>query len=206
MTAARRRPPRLAHDLRVFLFALAAGLPAVTLAIVLLWTSDHSPKVRWTLTTFVLGSWLMFAMIVRERVIRPLQTLSNMVAALREGDFSLRGRVTSREDALGLAYWEANTLSVTYMSSPEVTAAMTAAANGGADLIVYNGHGNSVRLGKSAPRILDTGAHAARERQAAREGTQLVGCKPRSAVRGAAPLHATPWPVAYLGSDRPILR
>src|SRR6185436_16207471 len=26
---------------------------------------------------------------------------------------------------------------------------------GGADIIVYNGHGNSVRLGKAAPRILD---------------------------------------------------
>ena len=113
MTAARGRRPRLAHDRRVFLLALAGGLPAVLLALALLWTGDHSPKVRWTLTTFVLGSWLLLAAALRERVIRPLQTLSNMIAALREGDFSIRGRVKSREDPLGLAYWEANTLSET---------------------------------------------------------------------------------------------
>jgi nitrate/nitrite-specific signal transduction histidine kinase len=29
---------------------------------------------------------------VRERVVRPLQTLSNLLAALREGDFSIRAR------------------------------------------------------------------------------------------------------------------
>jgi hypothetical protein len=52
--------------------------------------------------------------------------------------------------------WQTNTLGVTYATSEEVNAAMTAAANGGADLIVYDGHGNSVRLGKNAPRILDT--------------------------------------------------
>ncbi len=52
--------------------------------------------------------------------------------------------------------WQPNYLGVTYQTSPEVTAAMTAAANGGADWVVYVGHGNASRLGKNAPRILDT--------------------------------------------------
>ncbi len=51
--------------------------------------------------------------------------------------------------------WQRNYLGVTYTSAPEVTTAMTAAANGGADWIVYIGHGNASRLGKFAPRILD---------------------------------------------------
>jgi len=37
-----------------------------------------------------------------------------------------------------------------------VNATLTRTANGGADLIVYLGHGNSMQLGKSAPYILDT--------------------------------------------------
>ena len=51
--------------------------------------------------------------------------------------------------------WQENYLERTYQTSPEVTAAMKAAANGGADLIVYSGHGNAVRLGADSPRILD---------------------------------------------------
>jgi hypothetical protein len=37
----------------------------------------------------------------------------------------------------------------------EVNADMDAAANGGADVILYVGHGNAARLGKDNPRILD---------------------------------------------------
>ncbi|MEI6233066.1 MAG: C25 family cysteine peptidase [Planctomycetota bacterium] len=45
--------------------------------------------------------------------------------------------------------WQENYLERTYQTPPEVTAAMKSAANGGADLILYSGHGNSVRLGKA---------------------------------------------------------
>ncbi len=52
--------------------------------------------------------------------------------------------------------WQGNYLGVTYQTSPEVTNALTTAANGGADWIVYVGHGNASRLGNEVPRILDT--------------------------------------------------
>jgi two-component system, NtrC family, nitrogen regulation sensor histidine kinase NtrY len=50
---------------------------------------------------------------VRERVFSPLQTLSNLLAALREGDFSVRGRAPRPDDALGEVMREVNTLSGT---------------------------------------------------------------------------------------------
>jgi PAS domain S-box-containing protein len=56
---------------------------------------------------------LITAFVLRERVVRPLQTLSNMLAALREGDYSIRARGAERDDALGLAYLEANLLGET---------------------------------------------------------------------------------------------
>src|SRR5207248_1454136 len=52
--------------------------------------------------------------------------------------------------------WQRNYLGATVQTSPEVTAALIDAANGGADWLLYVGHGNSVRLGKDDPRILQT--------------------------------------------------
>lgn len=51
--------------------------------------------------------------------------------------------------------WQKNYLGTTFATAPETSAALKTAANGGADWIIYVGHGNSVRLGKEAPRILD---------------------------------------------------
>ena len=94
----------------MLLFALAAGSCAVLVAMVLLWTGDFTPKTQWTLSLFVVGIWLGFAFGARSLVVRPLQTLSNMHAALREGDYSMRARVFSREDALGELMYEINQL------------------------------------------------------------------------------------------------
>ncbi|MBV9774632.1 MAG: PAS domain-containing protein, partial [Gemmatimonadetes bacterium] len=54
-----------------------------------------------------------FTLALRERIVRPLQTLANLLAALREGDFSMRARAVATDDALGLAFLEANTLADT---------------------------------------------------------------------------------------------
>ena len=88
----RRRRRGLTHESRVFVLALLAGTAGSATAILLLWFGDYDSKVRWTLTLFVVFCWLSFAFATRERVIRPLQTISNMLAALREGDFSTRAR------------------------------------------------------------------------------------------------------------------
>lgn len=109
----RREKPLAPHERRVLQLALLAGLPGIVVSLVLLWRDDHSAKVQWTLGIFVLGSWLITAFVLRERVVRPLQTLSNMLAALREGDYSIRARGAERDDALGLAYLEANLLGET---------------------------------------------------------------------------------------------
>ena len=52
-------------------------------------------------------------MAVRRHVVRPLQTLANMLEALREGDYSMRGRNVDPEDAFGEVMVEVNTLSRT---------------------------------------------------------------------------------------------
>ena len=105
---ASKRGPR--HERRVFRLALLGGFPAVALALGLLWFGDFTPRTQWTLTILVAGFWLACAAIIREHVVRPLQTVSNMLAALRERDYTLRARGSNPEDALGLLLLELNSL------------------------------------------------------------------------------------------------
>jgi nitrogen fixation/metabolism regulation signal transduction histidine kinase len=85
----------------------------VAIAEGLIWTGGHTAKVAWTVTILVVVFWLGVAYALRERVVRPLQTLSNMLAALREEDFSIRARGARPDDALGLAMFEVNSLGQT---------------------------------------------------------------------------------------------
>jgi two-component system, NtrC family, nitrogen regulation sensor histidine kinase NtrY len=96
---------------RVAVTALAAGALGVVATVVLVFVGDYSVETRWTVTVFVVSAWLMAAFSAREQVLRPLQTLSNLVEALREGDFSLRGRAVKSDDALAEVIREVNALS-----------------------------------------------------------------------------------------------
>ena len=106
-------PPPTPHERLVFRLTLLAGLPGVVVSMALLWREDYSAKAQWTLGLVIIGAWVITALVLRERVVRPLQTLSNMLAALREGDYSIRARGADREDALGLAFLESNLLGET---------------------------------------------------------------------------------------------
>jgi two-component system, NtrC family, nitrogen regulation sensor histidine kinase NtrY len=113
MIAAPRRRRRFPHDRRIQLLALGAGLPALVLAGVLLFRSDLSSRTQWTLLVLVALAWLVLASSAREAVTRPLQTLSNLLGAMREEDFSFRARVGRRDDPLGQALSEVNALAQT---------------------------------------------------------------------------------------------
>ena len=90
--------------------AFASALPGALISLIFLWTGDWTPKVQWTLTVVIVAFCLGFAFALRERVIVPLQTLSNLLAALGEGDFSIRARGARGGDALGEVMIEVNTL------------------------------------------------------------------------------------------------
>ncbi len=104
---------RLSYERRLQLLALAAGFPGSLIALLLLWTGNYSSSTAWTLTLLIVCFWLGFALSLRHRVVFSLQTLSNLLAALREEDFSVRARGASREDAMGEVMIEVNALSET---------------------------------------------------------------------------------------------
>jgi len=105
-----RRYRRLTHEQEILAYCLAGGLPAVVFALVWACSGDRLPEVRWSVAFLVVGSWLGFALAMRERVTRPLQTMSNLLLALREGDFSFRARGARQRDPLGDVLLEINSL------------------------------------------------------------------------------------------------
>jgi len=98
---------------RVTLLALAGGFPAVMLCAFLLWYDGYPARVQWTIDLFLVIGWLSFSFSLKQRIVRPLQTLSNILAAVREGDYSIRGRRAASGDALGEVMLEVNDLGQT---------------------------------------------------------------------------------------------
>lgn len=88
------------YDTQIRILALLISLPGAGIAEVLLWFSGYSPELKWVLTVFIVVAWLVGSAILQDQVVRPLQTLSNMAAGIREEDFSFRVRASSRKDSL----------------------------------------------------------------------------------------------------------
>jgi nitrogen fixation/metabolism regulation signal transduction histidine kinase len=104
---------RLPHEARIALLAGVAGLPGVVVSLVLLWGGDHPLKVQVTLTAIIVLVWLGVTSALRGRVARPLQTIANLLAAIREGDFSIRARMGKSGESVGTVLQEINALAET---------------------------------------------------------------------------------------------
>ena len=89
---------------------MSPGWAARALSFILLWQSDYATQTRLTLAALILFVWVTTAFIIRDKVAFPLRTLSNLLGALREGDYSLRARGARPDDALGEVIWEVNAL------------------------------------------------------------------------------------------------
>ena len=98
------------YETRVLLIGLSSGLLGVGGTLFLMWRGGFSLKMQLTVGAVVVVWWLLISFAQREQMIRPLQTLSNLVAALLEGDYSIRVRGQSRDEPLGLAITEVNRL------------------------------------------------------------------------------------------------
>src|SRR5947199_6474144 len=108
-----KRPARLSYEGKITWLTFLAVAPAVIIALALLWFGDHAPKVQWTFTMLILGCVLVFISSAREHIVRPLQTLSNLLAALREGDYSIRARGAGEGSAMSEVLLEVNSLGET---------------------------------------------------------------------------------------------
>ena len=104
---------RLSFERRLSLWMAALALPAVVLGGWLM-VVKHASTTSMVAAAMVFGlAWLLAASSFMELITRPMQTLANVVAALREDDFSFRARGARRGDALGDLALEINALAGT---------------------------------------------------------------------------------------------
>ncbi len=103
----------LSFERRLLLDAGLLLLPLLLLSSLLLWLSWPPSGGVWLALAAALLFTLALTLRLRQRVIYPLYTLSNLLEALREGDYSLRGSRARRGDAIGDVVWEINALSRT---------------------------------------------------------------------------------------------
>jgi two-component system nitrogen regulation sensor histidine kinase NtrY len=98
---------------RIYLLVLLAVMPAWLTAAVFLLFWDAATTAKLSLLIVITVGALIGAGMVWRRQVRPLQSLANILEGLREGDYSMRGRNTNPEDALGEVMIEVNSLSST---------------------------------------------------------------------------------------------
>jgi len=89
---------------------MLVALPGTLVGVVLIWMQPWSAGSKLAFSFTILLVWWIFATVLHEQTIRPLQTLANVVAALREEDYSFRARGAGVEDALGELSLEVNAL------------------------------------------------------------------------------------------------
>jgi two-component system nitrogen regulation sensor histidine kinase NtrY len=104
---------RLTFEHRVLLLALLTGLPGSAIALIFLWTGPYSSRWQWTATVLLVLFWWTAAFTLRHKIRFPLQTISNLLEGIREGDFSIRVRGGTHADAMGEVILEVNALAAT---------------------------------------------------------------------------------------------
>jgi nitrogen fixation/metabolism regulation signal transduction histidine kinase len=180
------RSARLNFEARVLLGALLVAAPALLALLGLAWWVEPNVTrwLPWALPLLLLTLGLAWRL--RQSVAYPLYTVSNLLEALREGDYSLRGSRARRGDAIGEVIWEVNALGRTLREQRlkvEETLALLTKVLQSIDLALFAfDHDERLRLiNPAGERLLNVSSEAAIGRTAAE--LDLVDCL---AVQGAA--------------------
>jgi two-component system, NtrC family, nitrogen regulation sensor histidine kinase NtrY len=105
-----RKRVRLLYENRISLYSFLVALPGILVGGILIWMQAWSTQSKFALSFAVLVVWWILALVLHEQTVKPLQTLANVVGALREEDYSFRARGAVAEDALGELSLEVNAL------------------------------------------------------------------------------------------------
>jgi nitrogen fixation/metabolism regulation signal transduction histidine kinase len=101
---------RTRFERRVIAFTALLVVPGLLVSAILIWLLPWSTESKIALFVAELLTCSLLALALHEHIIRPLQTLANVVGALREEDYSFRARNAVPNDALGELSLELNAL------------------------------------------------------------------------------------------------
>jgi nitrogen fixation/metabolism regulation signal transduction histidine kinase len=179
----------------------------VALSLFWIWGHGHDLDFECTLSLGIVGCWLGFASSLRERVTRPLQTMANLLMALREGDFSIRARGARRDDPLGEAMVEINALGALLQSqrrgAVEATALLrTIMEEIDVAVFAFDNSGSLQLVNRAGQKLLDQPPERILGRSAAAiglaeclegEASRLLGATVFPGARGRWGLRRTPF-------------
>jgi two-component system, NtrC family, nitrogen regulation sensor histidine kinase NtrY len=103
----RKRSPA-PFERRVIRFSILLGVPGLLVSGVLIWLQPWSLQSKLILIAAELLASLLVGAALHDHIVRPLQTLANVVGALRDEDYSFRARSAIPSDALGELSIEVN--------------------------------------------------------------------------------------------------
>lgn len=104
---------RAGFESRLALLALLGGMPALVVAVVFLFRSDLPAGLKWLFTGTLAVVLLGCSLRIRGRLTYHLNTLSNLLEAVREEDYSMRSRRSRERGAMAEVFGEVNALSTT---------------------------------------------------------------------------------------------
>jgi two-component system, NtrC family, nitrogen regulation sensor histidine kinase NtrY len=145
--------------------------PPVLTTLILLSAGNFDLKVWITtiafvsVSTFIIYRWLLSS------IFRPLQSASNLISAIREGDFSMQSRPSSTQDALGELYEEINQLAVNLQEQHQKSVDSEILLRGIMDYIdvavfAFDGQGMLTLINRAGCSLLNTTAEVAVGRSA----------------------------------------
>jgi len=108
VAGARKR--RRVYERRIRWLSLLLAAPGLIVALVLIRQQNWPTDVKWSLAAALVLACLFIEAVLHDHVIRPLQTMTNVMSSLREEDFSFRARGAVPNDALGELAIEVNAL------------------------------------------------------------------------------------------------
>ena len=161
----------MSFERRVLLMAWAVAAPSLIAVGALLWARGSLGTLGGIGLFTILLVTAILAARLQHQVIYPLYTLANLLEALREGDYSLRGSRAKQRDAIGEVVWEVNTLSQTLRDQRlkvEETSALLGKIIASIDIAIFSfdGEGRLRLINPAGERLLAKRAGTALGRRA----------------------------------------
>lgn len=197
------RTPRVSFENRLLLLALGGGLPLLVLVGVLVFQANFGVVPALIVLALAALCWLGFGFAARRFAVYHLQTLSNLLEALREGDYSLRGRRARFSDSLGEVMREVNVLSETLraerLGAREASALLMKVVDA-VDIAVFafDAHRRLRLVNPAGERLMGRSEMALRDRTAASlELEEFLEGPPRRTVQHRFPAGTGRWDVRH---------
>jgi nitrogen fixation/metabolism regulation signal transduction histidine kinase len=109
-TRKKRKNQRAPFERRIRRYSVLLVAPGLLISGILVWLQAWSIQTKLILIGTEVLTCLLIGAALHDHIIRPLQTLANVVGALRDEDYSFRARLAVPNDALGELSLEVNAL------------------------------------------------------------------------------------------------